>query len=314
VAAAIGGTSPGDLYEPHTDRHFPIMVRLKPEQRDSLEAVKQITVGATAPDGSAISVPLSELANIRLTTGASFIYREHQSRYIPIKFSVRDRDLGSAVAEAQDKIAKHVVLPQGYSLEWAGELANLTNAVQRLEIVVPISLLVILGLLYANFRSMRDTLLAFSVIPMAIVGGVLGLLLTGTPFSISAAIGFVALFGIAVMDGILVVTNFNQAMDEGLGREKALRLATTNSLRPVVMTCLVAAIGPCRRRFDRDRQPGAKAAGACRRGRHDHGSDPDPVGAAAPDQSLLQPFGKDGKRTGEEPGHRPLPTEEGEPA
>jgi cobalt-zinc-cadmium resistance protein CzcA len=224
VAAAIGGTSPGDLYEPHTDRHFPIMVRLKPEQRDSLEAVKQITVGATAPDGSAISVPLSELANIRLTTGASFIYREHQSRYIPIKFSVRDRDLGSAVAEAQDKIAKHVVLPQGYSLEWAGELANLTNAVQRLEIVVPISLLVILGLLYANFRSMRDTLLAFSVIPMAIVGGVLGLLLTGTPFSISAAIGFVALFGIAVMDGILVVTNFNQAMDEGLGRKRRFGL------------------------------------------------------------------------------------------
>lgn len=243
VAAAIGGTSPGDLYEPHTDRHFPIVVRLRQAQRDSLEAVKQITVGATAPDGSAISVPLSELADIRLTTGASFIYREHMSRYIPIKFSVRDRDLGSAVAEAQARIAKNVVLPQGYTLEWAGELANLNAAVARLELVVPISLLVILGLLYANFRSLRDTLLAFSVIPMAIVGGVLGLLLTGTPFSISAAIGFVALFGISVMDGILVVTNFNQAMDEGLGRIAALKQATTNSLRPVVMTCLVAAIG-----------------------------------------------------------------------
>ncbi|EGD59380.1 heavy metal efflux pump CzcA [Novosphingobium nitrogenifigens DSM 19370] len=315
VAAAIGGTSPGDLYEPHTDRHFPIMVRLKPEQRDSLEAVKQITVGATAPDGSAISVPLSELANIRLTTGASFIYREHQSRYIPIKFSVRDRDLGSAVAEAQDKIAKHVVLPQGYSLEWAGELANLTNAVQRLEIVVPISLLVILGLLYANFRSMRDTLLAFSVIPMAIVGGVLALLLTGTPFSISAAIGFVALFGIAVMDGILVVTNFNQAMDEGLGREKALRLATTNSLRPVVMTCLVAAIGLL---------PAAVSTGIGSQVQKPlalvvvGGMTMAPILILLVLPLLINRFSsrlwKDGKRTGEEPGHRPLPTEEGEPA
>lgn len=243
VQAAIGGSSPGDLYEPHTDRHFPIVVRLQPGQRDSLEAVKRITVGATAPDGSTIQVPLSELANIRLTTGASFIYREHQSRYIPIKFSVRDRDLGGAVAEAQRNIAQHVTLPPGYTLEWAGELANLQNAVARLEIVVPISLLLMLLLLYANFGNLRDTLLAFSVIPMAIVGGVLGLLLTGTAFSISAAIGFVALFGISVMDGILVVTNFNQAVDEGAEPDQALRIATTNSLRPVVMTCLVAAIG-----------------------------------------------------------------------
>ncbi len=243
VAAAIGGTSPGDLYEPHTDRHFPIMVRLQPGQRDSLETVKRITVGATAPDGTAISVPLSELADVHLTTGASFIYREHQQRYIPIKFSVRDRDLGSAVAEAQQRIAQNVTLPPGYSLEWAGEMSNLKNAVARLEIVVPISLLLMLGLLYANFRSIRDALLAFSVIPMAVVGGVLGLLLTGTAFSISAAIGFVALFGIAVMDGILLVTSFNQAMDEGKSRVDALRHATTNSLRPVLMTCLVAAIG-----------------------------------------------------------------------
>lgn len=243
VQAAIGGTSTGDLYEPHTDRHFPIVVRLRPDQRDSLDAVKRITIGAVAADGSTIQVPLSELATVKLTTGASFIYREHQSRYIPIKFSVRDRDLGSAVAEAQSKIAQHVNLPPGYTIEWAGELSNLKNAVERLEIVVPISLLLMLGLLYANFGSLRDTLLAFSVIPMAVVGGVLGLLVTGTAFSISAAIGFVALFGIAVMDGILVVTNFNQAFDEGMDRLEALRVATTNSLRPVIMTCLVAAIG-----------------------------------------------------------------------
>jgi cobalt-zinc-cadmium resistance protein CzcA len=244
VATAIGGQSTADLYEPGTDRHFPIVVRLRPEQRGSLEAIRRITVGAPSPNGTGtIQVPLSEVANVRLTTGASFIYREHQERYIPIKFSVRGRDLGSAVEEAQARIARNVHLPPGYRLEWAGELDNLKNAVARLEIVVPISLLLILLLLYANFGSLRDSLLAFSAIPMAIIGGVLALALTGTAFSISAAIGFVALFGIAVMDGILVVTTYNHAIDEDMDRRQALATTVRNSLRPVVMTCLVAAIG-----------------------------------------------------------------------
>lgn len=244
VAAAVGGYSPVQLYEPGTDRHFPIVVRLRPEQRDSIEAIRRITVGAPAPDGNGlIQVPLSEVANIRLTSGASFIYREHQERYIPIKFSVRGRDLGSAVAEAKSRIARNVTIPPGYHLEWAGELDNLQNAIGRLEIVVPISLLLILILLYANFGSIRDTLLAFSAIPMAIIGGVLALALTSTPFSISAAIGFVALFGIAVMDGILIVTTFNQVVDDGATRHVAVRTATANAMRPVLMTCLVAAIG-----------------------------------------------------------------------
>jgi cobalt-zinc-cadmium resistance protein CzcA len=180
---------------------------------------------------------------VNLTSGASFIYREHQERYIPIKFSVRGRDLGSAVAEARSRINQHVVLPPGYYLEWAGELDNLNNAVARLEVVVPISLLLILILLYANFGSVGDSLLAFSAIPMALIGGVLALALTGTAFSISAAIGFVALFGIAVMDGILVVTLFNQAVNEGGNRDEAIVVTTRHALRPVVMTCLVAAIG-----------------------------------------------------------------------
>jgi cobalt-zinc-cadmium resistance protein CzcA len=243
VQAAIGGQSPGDLYEKGTDRHFSIMVRLKPEQRDSLEAIRRIPVGVTNPNGGMMQVPLSELADIKLTTGASFIYREHQERYVPIKFSVRNRDLGSAVGEAQARIKKDVILPPGYHLEWAGEMGNLTNAVHRLEVVVPISLLLIFGLLMANFRSFRDSMLAFSVIPMAIIGGVMALAFTGTAFSISAAIGFVALFGIAVMDGILVVTTFNQALNEGSTRSEARRVIMTNCLRPVVMTCLVAAIG-----------------------------------------------------------------------
>lgn len=244
VAAAIGGQSNVDLYEKGTDRHFPIVVRLKPEQRDTIDAIRRITIGAPSPDGAGtIQVPLSEVADVKLTTGASFIYREHQERYIPIKFSVRGRDLGGAVDEAHARIGQTVHLPSGYHLEWAGELDNLNNAVARLEVVVPISLLVILLLLYANFGSIRDSLLAFSAIPMAIIGGVLALALTGTAFSISSAIGFVALFGIAVMDGILVVTTYNHAVDEGFARENALATTVRHCLRPVVMTCLVAAIG-----------------------------------------------------------------------
>ena len=242
VAAAIGGQSPGDLYERSTDRHFPIVVRLRPEQRDSVEAVKRISIGAPGPNGT-VQVPLSEVANVQLTSGASFIYREHQERYVPIKFSVRDRDLGGAVAEAKANIAHNVRMPSGYTIEWAGEMGNLNSAVARLQVVVPISLLLILILLYANFRDVRDTLLAFCVIPMSVVGGVLALVLTSTPFSISAAIGFVALFGIAVMDGILMVTSFNQAIYEGLEREEAVAAMVHNSMRPVVMTCLAAAIG-----------------------------------------------------------------------
>ena len=244
VAAAIGGQSNADLYEKGTDRHFPIIVRLRAEQRDSIDSIRRITVGAPSPNGTGtIQVPLSEVADVRLTSGASFIYREHQERYIPIKFSVRGRDLGGAVDQARAEITRSVHLPPGYHLEWAGELDNLNNAVARLEVVVPISLLLILLLLYANFGSVRDSLLAFSAIPMAIIGGVLALAVSGTAFSISSAIGFVALFGIAVMDGILVVTTFNHAIDEGVPRAGAIATTVRHSLRPVVMTCLVAAIG-----------------------------------------------------------------------
>jgi len=244
IAAAIGGQSSGDLYEQGTDRHFPIVVRLDASQRNGIEAIRQITIGAPSPTGNGlIQVPLSEVAQVHLTSGASFIYREHQERYVPIKFSVRGRDLGGAVDEARARIARNVTLPPGYHLEWAGELGNLNSAVARLEIVVPISLLLILILLYANFGSIRDTVLAFSVIPMALVGGVLALALTGTAFSISAAIGFVALFGIAVMDGILVVGTFNQHINLDLSHDEAIALTVRDCMRPVVMTCLVAAIG-----------------------------------------------------------------------
>ena len=244
VAAAIGGQSTGDLYEQGTDRHFPIVVRLDQSQRNDIEAIKRITIGAPAQSGTGlVQVPLSEVAHIHFASGASFIYREHQERYVPIKFSIRGRDLGGTVDEIKRRITRNVVLPPGYHLEWAGDLGNLTNAVGRLEVVVPISLMLILVLLFANFGSIRDTFLAFSVIPMALVGGVLALVLTGTPFSISAAIGFVALFGIATMDGILLVAAFNQQINEGQHRDDAIAVTIRHSMRPVVLTCLAAAIG-----------------------------------------------------------------------
>jgi cobalt-zinc-cadmium resistance protein CzcA len=244
IQAAVGGQEAGELFEKGTDRHFPVVVRLQGTQRDSLEALRRITIGAPSPTGNGqVQVPLSEVAKVSLTSGASFIYREHQERYVPIKFSVRGRDLGGAITEAQHRIQQNVTLPAGYHLEWAGELANLTNAINRLSVVVPISLGLILVLLYANFMSLIDTLLSFSVIPMAIIGGIVALAVTGTPFSISAAIGFVALFGIAVMDGILVVTTFNQMLDDGVARRDAISRTVQKCLRPVVMTCLAAAIG-----------------------------------------------------------------------
>ena len=244
VAAAVGGQSSGDLYETSTDRHFPIVVRLDPAQRQDIESIGRITIGAPSPTGSGlVQVPLSQVARIHLTSGAAFIYHEHQERYVPIKFSVRGRDLGGAVGESRARIARNVTLPPGYHLEWAGELGNLTSAVARLEIVVPISLLLIVVLLFANFGSIRDTMLAFSAIPMALIGGVLALALTGTPFSISAAIGFVALFGIAAMDGILVVGTFNGHINEGKSAGDAVVITLRDTLRPVVMTCLAAAIG-----------------------------------------------------------------------
>jgi heavy metal efflux system protein len=244
VAAAIGGQSAGDLFEEGSDRHFPMMVRLAPEYRQSLEAIRRITIGAQNPSGNGIvQVPLSDVAKVSLVSGASFIYREQQERYIPVKFSVRDRDLGSAVLEAQQKVAQQVPLPGGYRLEWVGEFGNLQEAAQRLAVMVPLSICLIGILLYINFASVGDTLLAASVIPMALIGGIFALFLTGTPFSVSAAIGFVALFGIAAMDGIIVLSYFNSLIDLGMDRAAAVIRAGEVQMRPVMMTCIVACVG-----------------------------------------------------------------------
>jgi cobalt-zinc-cadmium resistance protein CzcA len=244
VQAAIGGEAAGNLYEDGSDRNFPMVVRLAPEYRQSLDAIKRITIGAQNADGSGIvPIPLTDVASVSLVSGASFIYREQQERYIPIKFSVRGRDLGSAVLEAQQKIRDQVPIPSGYRLEWVGEFGQLQEAIERLEVVVPISLLLICVLLYVNFSSLVDMLLAASVMPMALVGGIFALTLTGTPFSVSAAIGFIALFGIAAMDGIIVLSYYNKLIYDGLDRGTAILRACEVQMRPVAMTCIAACVG-----------------------------------------------------------------------
>ncbi len=242
VQAAIGGQTAGDVYEGGSDRHFPMVVRLAPKYRQNLEAIKSIQIGVQIGNG-VTQVPLSEVAKVELVSGAYYIYREQQERYVPVKFSVRGRDLGSAILEAQQKVAEQVKIPGGYRIEWVGEFGNLKNALQRLAVAVPIAIGLIGLLLYMSFGSFRDTLLAASAIPMALIGGVLGLFVVGMPFSISAAIGFVALFGIAAMNGIMVLSCFNRLIDAGRDREVALRETCSVQLRPVLMTCAAAAVG-----------------------------------------------------------------------
>jgi len=243
IKVAVGGDTAGDLYEPGSDRHFPIIVRLAPEYRKSAEAIQNLRIGVAGANGAITQIPLSEVADIKLISGAAYIYREQQERYLPIKFSVRERDLGSAIREAQDKVETNVQLPPGSRVEWVGEFGNLQDAIKRLSIVVPISLVLIAVLLFFNFGSMVDTMLAMSVIPMAIFGGVLGLFVSGIAFSVSAAIGFIALFGIAVMDGIIILSQYNQLIDEGFERMRAVIRTGELQLRPVLMTCVVAGIG-----------------------------------------------------------------------
>jgi cobalt-zinc-cadmium resistance protein CzcA len=244
IAAAIGGQAAGNLYEEGSDRNFPMIVRLAPNYRQSLDAIRRITIGAPNPGGNGVvPIPLTDVATVKLVSGAAFVYRENQERYIPIKFSVRGRDLGSAVAEAQQKIAQQVQLPAGYRLEWVGEFGELQEAIGRLAVAVPLALGLICLLLFLNFGSVIEMLLAASAVPMALIGGIFALFLTGTPFSVSAAIGFVALFGISAMDGIIVIGYFNRQIAAGIERGVALLRTCNVQMRPVAMTCIVACVG-----------------------------------------------------------------------
>lgn len=241
VQAALGGTTATTVLE--GDRQFSLAVRLDPKFRDSIDAVRTVQVAYQTSTGTNAYIPLSELADISLDTGASFIYRERSQRYIPVKFSVRGRDLGGTVAEAQQRIASKVKLPNGYQILWAGEFEDLQAAKQRLLIVVPITLLLILVLLYGLFNSLRDSLLAVAGIPFAIGGGLIALYLAGLDFSVSAAIGFISLFGVAVMDGILNITYFRELHASDLSVAEAVFRGAEQRMRPMLMTALSAGVG-----------------------------------------------------------------------
>jgi cobalt-zinc-cadmium resistance protein CzcA len=240
VQAALGGTVATTVLE--SDRQFNVTVRLSPEYRNSIQSVHNIKVGYQTPNGNAY-IPLSELASITLDTGASYIFRERNQRFVPIKFSVRGRDLAGTVEEAQERIGKNVKLPTGYQIQWAGEFEGLQQAKKRLEIIIPISFVLIMVLLYGLFNSFRDSLMALVGIPFAVSGGILGLYVSGLDFSISAAIGFVSLFGVSVMSGILIINRYNQVAVAGMGTTEAMFRAVEQQMRPILMMALSACIG-----------------------------------------------------------------------
>ena len=241
IQAALGGATATTVLE--GDRQFDVAVRYPPQYRDSIEDVRNIKVGYQTASGTDTYIPLSQMASITLDTGASLIYHESGERFIPVKFSVRGRDLGSVVGEAQQRIAKNVILPSGYHLAWAGEFGELQSAKRRLEVIIPISLVLIFGLLYSLFNSLPKSLLTLVGIPFTAAGGVLALYVTGTNFSISAAIGFISLFGVSVMIGILLISNYNENHQRGQAPIDAMFNAASTLMRPLLMMSLSAGIG-----------------------------------------------------------------------
>jgi cobalt-zinc-cadmium resistance protein CzcA len=241
IQAAMGGAVASQVLE--GDRSFNLTVRLASQYRNSIDAIGDIKVGYQTSSGANAYIPLRELATMSLDTGASYIYHERTRRDIPVKFSVRGRDLGSTVAEVQERIARNIKVPTGYRIDWAGEFEDLKLAQQRLAIVVPIALLLILVLLYALFNSFKDSMFALAGIPFAAAGGIIALLLAGLPFSISAAIGFVSLLGVSVMHGILMFTYYNTLRVDGMRAAEAIYYAAERRMRPMLMTALSACIG-----------------------------------------------------------------------
>ena len=240
VQAALGGTVATTLLE--ADRQFNVVVRAGPQYRNSIEAIGKVKVGYQTPTGFAY-IPLSDLASITMQTGSSYIYRERNQRFVPIKFSVRGRDLAGAVAEAQERIAANVNLPIGYRITWAGEFEGLQLAQKRLALIVPISLFLILVLLYGLFNSLRDSFMALLGIPFSIGGGIIALYVSDLNFSISAAIGFISLFGVSVMSGILIISCYNQIVSTGMSSVDAMFQAVQQQIRPIMMMALSACIG-----------------------------------------------------------------------
>lgn len=243
VQAAIGGQEVTRVYD--GEMNFPLTVRLAPQYRDNIDAIRSVPVALpnSDPKSQTTYIALGDVATVRLETGAAYIYRQNTQRFVPIKYSVRGRDLGSTVGEAQERVAKNVILKEGYRLEWSGEFGALVEAKKRLAIIVPLSLVLIMMLLYSLFNSIRDSLLALSGIPFAAAGGILGLYLFGLNASVSAAVGFISLFGVSAMDGILLVSYIRRNLDEGHDKEEAIIGAAQTRMRQIFMTGLSACIG-----------------------------------------------------------------------
>jgi len=241
IQAAMGGAVASTVLE--GDREFSLTVRFAAAYRDDVDKIRDIKVAYQTSNGANAYIPLGELATITLDNGASWIYHESAQRFIPIKFSVRGRDLGGTVADAQARIERTVKLPSGYRLLWAGEFGDLRQAQRRLAIIVPISLVLIMGLLYILFNSMRLCLLTLAGIPFAVAGGVLALYVTGLDVSISAVIGFVSLLGVAVMNGILLITYYRQSLQNNATPAGAMFHAASTRMRPLLMTSLSACLG-----------------------------------------------------------------------
>jgi cobalt-zinc-cadmium resistance protein CzcA len=237
VQAAVGGQAVTQVYE--GERLFDLVVRFLPEFRQDVDAIGNILV--STPDGARI--PLKQVASITTQTGAFMIYRENNERYIPIKFSVRDRDLQSTVEEVQTRLAKEVSLPERYRMEWAGEYDQLKDEQKRLAMVVPISLVVILFLLYSAFNSIKNALLVLSGVPFALVGGAVSLVATHTSFSISAAVGVISTLGVAILGGVLLISRIEDFRRTGLTIREAVRKGADVQMRPILMATLGAAIG-----------------------------------------------------------------------
>jgi len=236
VQAAIGGSAATQLLD--GERRFDVIVRLLEEYRNSAESIRNIPL-RTGRD----HIPLREVADVEAQSGASYIYREENARYIPIAFSVRGRDLQSTIADAESRIAEQVTLPSGYRLAWAGEFQQLQAALDRLMIVVPLTLFLILCLLYGNFRNLRDPLVVLSSVPPALTGGILALWVTGTELSISATVGFICVLGVVILNGVVLVGFINQLRGEGAGLFDAVRNGSTMRLRAVMMVSMAAGIG-----------------------------------------------------------------------
>jgi heavy metal efflux system protein len=237
IQAAIGGQVVTQVYE--GEKRFDLTIRWAPAFRKDLKAIRNILVAT--PDGA--QVPLGQIASIVKEEGPSLIYREDNRRYAPVKFSVRGRDLASTIAEAREKLDEKVKLPYDTHLEWAGEINQLNEATGRLALIIPITLLVIAMLVYSSVKNWKDMLIVLAGIPVACTGGILALLITRTHFSISAAMGFISIFGVSIQDALLVVTYAQRLWNEGHGLEEGARDAAERWLRPVLMTTFVAMLG-----------------------------------------------------------------------